>query len=194
MTLSAQETENEVWLPLPSNVKYAVSNFGRVKSVFRNLVVNDPLYNRVYSTTRQEKILKPNPNYRGYFRVDLRSTDRKSGMVSLVHRLIAEAFLPNPYNHPQVNHKDGDKQNNRVENLEWCTNLHNNRHARKNGLYPDLSNPNNFTANKLDPTQVRTIRKCLSDGMKYADLATYFQVQRSCIKDIKLKRTWVNLH
>lgn len=144
--------------------------------------------------TRQEKIIKPCVNQRGYFRVDMRSTDRKLGRTEVVHRLVAQAFIPNPLNLPQVNHKDGNKQNNHVDNLEWCTNLHNHRHARINGLYPDLSNPINFQSNKLDIYQVKTIRMCLHDGMRYAPLAKYFNVKTGCIKDIKLGRTWSNLH
>lgn len=76
---------------------YEVSNFGRVR--------------------RNGKILKPFNNY-GYLRVDL----FKNGIVRkfLIHRLVAQAFIPNPKNLPQVNHKDEDKTNNCVENLEWC--------------------------------------------------------------------------
>ena len=51
-----------------------------------------------------------------------------------VHRLVALHFLPNPYNHPQVNHKDGDKSHNHVDNLEWCSAEHNTQHALQNGL------------------------------------------------------------
>lgn len=182
----------EIWRSIPGYPKYEASNFGRIRSIRRTLIVNDPLYNRVYETTRDECIIKPYPNWRGYLRVDLRSTDRKFGRVEAVHRLVAMAFIPNPNNYPQVNHLSGIKTDNTVNNLEWCTNLHNRRHAQKLGLFGDMRGQNS-PARKLDETQVRTIRRCLQDGMCYQDLATYFKVGKSAIKDIKHKRTWAYL-
>ena len=71
-------------------------------------------------------------NWSGYERIQL----RKNGQYhySSIHRLVASTYLPNPSNLPEVNHKDGDKQNNRVENLEWCTHSENIRHADTIGL------------------------------------------------------------
>jgi len=68
----------------------------------------------------------------GYIRVSL-NTGHKSS-VKHVHRLVAEAFIPNPDNLPQVNHKDGDRLNNNVSNLEWCNNSQNQQHAYDTGL------------------------------------------------------------
>ena len=91
--------------------KYRVCNTGRVLSV------------------RRDKWLKPWRQSKGYRGLDL------DGCKYLLHRLVAEAFLPNPLRLPQVNHIDGDKSNNAVDNLEWISCLDNIRHAFRIGLY-----------------------------------------------------------
>lgn len=102
----------EIWKPIGYK-GYEVSNLGRVKSY---------KYDKING-----KIMKPYKDTKGYLQIDLQLDGRKrENRVHLaVHRLVAMAFIPNPDNLPQVNHKDEDKTNNCVDNLEWCTNDYN---------------------------------------------------------------------
>ena len=76
-----------------------------------------------------EKKLKPYKQSKGYLKVDIWDNNKK--IPTYVHRMVAETFIPNPENHTQVNHIDGDKTNNRVENLEWCSQSQNIQHRIK---------------------------------------------------------------
>lgn len=89
---------------------------------------------RIRSLLRADKtILKYQHDSKGYQRV--RVTIRREKMTFKVHREVAKAFIPNPDNKPQVNHIDGNKDNNAVDNLEWATNQENARHALSTGLF-----------------------------------------------------------
>lgn len=94
----------EVWKRIEQYPYYYVSDLGRVKSSFHN----------------KETILSPRLDWNGRLFVNL--YDGKGNMHSVkIHRLVAKAFIPNPLNLPQINHKDENPKNNRVSNLEWCT-------------------------------------------------------------------------
>lgn len=95
----------EVWKDIDGYPNYQVSNMGRVKSLN-------------YKLTGKEKIMNICNGGSGYLKICL-SKDGKRKQY-FIHRLVAQAFIPNPNNLPQVNHRDEDKQNNSVENLEWC--------------------------------------------------------------------------
>lgn len=100
---------------------YKVSNFGRVKSTARLLP------NKYTHITSKSKIITQHANRIGYLKVVLYRNNKPH--QRFVHRLVAEAFIPNPDNLPQVNHRDENKQNNAVSNLEWCDASYNVRYS-----------------------------------------------------------------
>lgn len=126
---------------------YKISSCGRVKS-FHN---------------KSEKILAVHINKFNYSRILL--SKNGNSKTYLVHRLVAIAFIPNPDNKPEVNHKNGNKSDNRVENLEWVTCSENTRHAFVTGLAKALRGTNNG-ATKLTSEQIAKIRASCIIGSK----------------------------
>ena len=114
-------------------------------------------------------------NSKGYLRVHL------GDKHYAVHRLVALAFIDNPANLPQVNHKDGNKQNNNISNLEWCTNIDNKRHAVKN----------NLISSKVSPDDARRIRSMYETGeYTYADIGALYDLSYSMIGYIIRGDSW----
>ena len=109
----------EEWKQLKESSNYLVSNTGKIKSLN-------------YKRLGIEKELKQTINDRGYPCVFISKNGKYKKI--LIHQAVAKAFIPNPENKPQVNHIDGDKTNNNVNNLEWCTASENIKQAYKNGL------------------------------------------------------------
>lgn len=105
----------EKWKRIKETEDYYVSNYGNVKT-------------SNYNHTNKEKKLKPIKNNNGYLYVNI------NGKIKSIHRLVAETFILNPYSKPQVNHKDGNKLNNKLDNLEWVTARENTIHALNKGL------------------------------------------------------------
>lgn len=124
--------KNEIWKDVPNyEGLYQVSNLGNVKSMPRMIITK----NRFGEITKKVKSKKNKPHLNkktGYYQIIL-SKNKKTKMF-LLHRLVAITFIPNPNKLPQINHKDGNKQNNCVDNLEWCTCSENIKHAFANNL------------------------------------------------------------
>ena len=125
------------------NGLYQVSNFGRVKRL--KITYKTVQSHRVFNSTRIEKIIT-NRLSKGdrYYRVSLIKDSKEKRF--LVHRLVAEAFLPNPKNYTQINHKDENKLNNNISNLEWCNAEYNSNYGTRNSRnskshinHPDFS-------------------------------------------------------
>jgi len=110
---------------------------------------------------RRFSVLKPSQTYRGYLIVGLYANRVKKTL--LVHRIIAKAFIPNPKNLPEVNHKNGIKTDNRVVNLEWVTSSYNSIHSLKNGLQKPLRG-NDHPGFKVSEERVTEIRSLFRTG------------------------------
>lgn len=143
---------------------YKVSDTGEVLSLKRE---------NGYGSRNEDRVRKLSIK-KGYVTVAL-SKDKKLRYF-LVHRLVAEAFIPNPRKLPQINHKNGNKLDNRVDNLEWCDQAWNQTHARKNGLQ---GGEKTNTA-KLSERDVRAIRK-LYPRINSRELAEAFGVGQSTV-------------
>jgi hypothetical protein len=164
---------------------YQVNNCGYIKSLPK--IINPP--NGGKGITK-EKILKNTFDKDGYFFVQL----SKNGKLSpkKVHRLVALTFVPNPENKPQVNHKDGNKQNNNIDNLEWNTKKENIKHAHENGLINRKGVKN--SQSKLTEQQVLEIRELYSNG-KYSSrqLAKEYGMNKSSISSVINRKTWKHM-
>jgi hypothetical protein len=165
---------------------YQISNQGRVKSISRK-VIRGFLQDKMPFT--KELILAIAHDEGDYVIVNI-SKNAKSGNKT-VHRLVAIAFKPNPYNLPEVNHDDGDKENNNDWNLTWCTKAQNMEHAANIGLIPSrpgILNP----AAKLTEAQVIEIRS-LKPTHTLKELGKMYNVDQSMIALIVKRKNWKHI-
>jgi hypothetical protein len=169
---------------------YSITKDGRVLSHKKMVKVG----NNGGVETRPEQWLKPSilKRGKGYLRVHLAKNGKKH--ARLVHRLIAEAFIPNPSNLPQVNHKDGNSLNNLINNLEWCTPQQNSIHAFKNGLtkLPKQCGANNSQA-KLTNDLVQQMRDLYAEIGNASEVARRFGIKPRHAYDICHFKRWTHI-
>lgn len=182
--------DQEIWKPIQGyEGLYEVSNLGRVKSLER--MVN----HRYGQRTVRERILKNRPNKRGYHVVLLSENDNLMGFC--VHKLVLSAFKEKPKNKPQGNHIDGNKDNNRLSNLEWVTNQENMDHAIDTGLMRKARGINHGLS-KLSKNIVLEMRSLKDENTTYDEIADMFNVNRTtaerAIKAITGTKRFRQLH
>jgi hypothetical protein len=154
---------------------YQVSNYGNIKSLH-------------YRGGKREIILKPHKDIYGYFTVDL-CINYKIKKCK-IHRLVALAFIINSENKPQINHIDGNKENNYYKNLEWCTGSYNQKHAFKTGLNKPKSGEFHYR-HKLTKENIIKIRETYKKkNITQKELSIYYNVSIQCISAITTKRNW----
>lgn len=149
---------------------YQVSDKGRVRSLDR--VVLATRYGKPLPITKKGRVLRTSVKKDGYVSIQIYKDSKYYTFT--VHRLVAKAFVENPDNLPEINHIDGNKQNNTVDNLEWCTRGYNIRHAFKTGLY----NPDNRRHNRK-----KVVR---SDGVVFDSLTQAARESGTHISDVSM--------
>lgn len=176
------------WRPVPGfEGQYEVSACGRVRRCARTLVRAN---GRRYRVAELELAQVSAGHARCYRGVGMKVAP-KTNRVKLVHRLVAQAFIPNPERLPEVNHKNLDKCDNRVENLEWTTKVGNQAHAAKRGRFHGLTNPN--ARFKLQPCDVESIREDLRIGVRtYDEIGARHGVSGSMVGHIKRGTSWAD--
>lgn len=176
----------EVWKDIKNyEGSYQVSDLGRVKSLARIVESRKGVF-----VNKKELILKTAKNRKGYLCVKLcKVVDNFSvSKKGIIHRLVANEFLENPFNKPQVNHKNGIKYDNRVDNLEWATGSENVIHSLSNKLkVPQKGSEHGMS--KLTEKEVLEIR-AIGRTKTLKEVGKIYNVDLSLISLILLNKIW----
>ena len=157
---------------------------------------NHPYYNSILVSedgqifsSKNKELRKVRDNGLGYLFLDI----CEKGVVKkeYVHRLVAQTYIPNPENKPQVNHKDHNKQNNTASNLEWVTSKENHQYSWDNSMRDADGESNSQSI--LTETTVRGICEMLEDGGRNVDIAKTFSVPTYMVSDIRGRKTWASV-
>ena len=180
--------EDEIWAPIKDFESYEISNTGRVRSIDRSITdINGVVKNY------KSRELHPSVNSSNYKKVCL----KKNGKLynRYIHRLLAETFIPNPNNYTQINHKDGNKYNNNLSNLEWVTVSENSIHAVNMG-FKGASYYNRYKvanrARRFSFSDIITIGKLYEMGLSKQEIANLFKCTFSIISNMLRDKNYVS--
>lgn len=172
----------EIWKDY--NEQYEVSSLGQVRSKPKKV---RSTYGGYY--LKEGRILKQNDNGQGYLQVQL--CHNGVNKTERVHRLVALTFIENPHKLPKVNHKDCNKRNNAVANLEWCTQSENVEHASKSGLMIKGKTATNAV---LTDDSVRDIKHLIKEGFTNREIADLFGIHPGTVNCIRTGRNWSHIN
>ena len=180
----AYPSDVEVWKPIQNCEGYEVSSLGNVRSVDRTILVKSK--NGIeFERHLKGKPISVQPDGRGNYLMAHMSRGKQRN----VHRLVAEAFIPNPLNLPEVNHKDENKENNRADNLEWCNHRYNSNYGSLRGKTRGDGNP----MSKFSEDVVREIKASyIPNDKRYgvAGLAKKYGMSQTHVCAIIKGRRW----
>lgn len=178
----------EVFKTIPNYEDYEISNCGRVKTKKRKIRYTHAITKEEHFRESTERFMKIYFNdLTGYKHVILYK--EKKSKTFPIHKLVAITFLGDP-NGLVVNHIDGNKHNNRIDNLEYCTDQYNHEHATKTGLKASGSQIAN---SKLNENCVHAIKYFLKKGYSHSELSRAFNISRAAIALINKGETWKNI-
>jgi hypothetical protein len=177
----------EQWRPVVGYEHwYEVSNLGQLRSTSVHIRGLSRAGNEVFRL-RNGRILKQGIQNSGYLQVVLSANNISKKL--LVHRVVGEAFIPNPSQLPEINHLDSNKLNNTASNLEWCTRQQNFDHARLAGKVRFAKGEETGFA-KLTDDKVRQIRLLLAQGKTNLEISRLYGVSAPIISYVKTGKTW----
>jgi hypothetical protein len=174
----------EIWKTIDDYPDYQASTFGNIRSIDKTVERIDGRSMRI-----KGRILKPEISNAGYFLVSV--VKERRSYKKTIHRLIAKTFIKNTKNDKEVNHKDGNKLNNILVNLEWISPKENIQHAIKNGKFKIQGEFANFA--KLKEKDVYEIVDKLRHGVKYKIISKKYNISKTQIWRIKYKKNWKHL-
>jgi hypothetical protein len=170
----------EYWMPIPQYENYyEISNLSNIRSINRRILTKSG-----YLKPEKERTITQRISNKGYLSVTLSKHGQSN--THHVHRLLALAFIPNPFCKPIINHRNGNKLDNSIENLEWVTYSENAIHAYKTGLYKSNERKRRLIVDTCTGEQYTSIKKAAIDlDINYATCRNYLSghsPNRTCLQ------------
>lgn len=175
----------EIWKPIKNyEGLYEISNFGKIRSLDRTVPIRNS------TKFIKGSLRKPQKKDNGYLFVILYKDSKSKNHY--IHRLVAKNFIDNPSLKETVNHIDGNKENNNINNLEWSTRSENSIHGFKNGLCKSCEKHYKSKLTNSDVLEIKNILK--NTNLTQNEIANIYGVTQSTISAIKLNKKWKNLN